>query len=180
MFYAVPFFAMVLALSLAGLSRWSGRALLVVLLLVYGVGLVNYFAGRQFMKPAMAEPWREIQRAIRSRSGADAVVLCSSHGYTCVYHMGESGVALYAPRDWPALELLEPPEVWWIQTHYGESSYASAEDARVLQDLRERYGDPELLHYAPHDPSIRRFKALLAQQEDYSYRVEVLQFTNRR
>ena len=69
-FYALPFWAILLAAGVSKLRMKSSAIVIVVLLLVYGTAIINLYSGKQFIQPVYATPWKEIFKNISENSSA--------------------------------------------------------------------------------------------------------------
>ena len=176
-FYLLPFVIILLA---AGLGRLQGRPqqlALMAVVLMYGVGLFNYFTNQHFMKPNLAVPWNQVMQDIQRAGGADAIVICGRADTTCGYFVDRYGLQRYAVHHWDDLAQTRPDQIWWLQSNLGAIGvYDKAGERTVLQQVTAAHSDGEQTDYAAHHPTIRRIKATLLGQDDYTYRLNVYRF----
>jgi hypothetical protein len=173
--YAYPFFMLLIAYGISLLKNKWTVIVLSGLLIVFGLGIFNYFANRQFMAPNLSVPWRQVMENIRENASEGSVVVCSESGGECKYYATEYGFSLSGLSSWQN-EDSPPPEIWWIQINLGDSFYASKSDKEQLDAISNVYRTKAVFDYGLHDPSIRWIKTKLFGQTDYSYRVNLYWF----
>lgn len=177
MFFALPFFALWLAVGwLALRPRWR-VAMALGLVCAYGAGAVNYFMGWQMIKPILATPWREVFTRIRDQSGETAVVMCGPGDFACEYYRQRYGFSAALPQEGADPQAPPPAEVWWLKVNLAADFPQQEAGGQPLAALQEQYGSPQVWPYAPQDAFVRLLKTRLLQQQDYEYRLEVLRFS---
>ena len=85
-FVSLPFYALLLAVSLARLRPAARTLLLSGLLLVHTYGLANYFTGHQYLFIAYLEPYRQIVQSVRERFAAGDFLLHSQDNPSFDYY----------------------------------------------------------------------------------------------
>ncbi len=176
--YAFPFFAMILGYGLSRMGRRTGIVVCALLLGVYGVGLTNYFTYRQFLKPTMQVPWRDIMRQIEAEATDDAVVICSVGDTSCGFYVRRYNFNRMALNDLrrPAGE--KPSQIWWIQQNIAQRYYNKQGEQDLLASVTAAYQSTAVTNYGLHDPVVRRVKnALLDERDDYDYRINLQKFS---
>jgi len=179
--YAYPFLMIWLGAGFASMKpRWaavSGAAIA----LVFIVGIFNYFTNRQFLRPVFTVPWPEIFERIQSEAKPGALVLCGFGDTSCFYYADRYGFGQDNLNTWTSQTNPQYPEVWYIQTNlsrddlYGDQP---AQQASFFDEMARRYPLESTYNYAAQDPSIRWLKAMLLNQDDFEYRVNLHKFFN--
>ncbi|HWQ84491.1 MAG TPA: glycosyltransferase family 39 protein [Anaerolineales bacterium] len=176
-FFVYPCFILLLA---AGLDRLRVRRLqvgLALLLVVYLVGGVNVFTGRQAVKPLLIVPWVQVMEKIQIESRPGAIVFCSHFDTVCPYYVDRFGLPRASLGGWEQVLASQPPEVWWLQNNIGGYDYDRALEEAAFQALQAAYPQVKRLDYGAQDASIRSIKARWLGQEDYPYRLNVYHFS---
>jgi len=175
--YIYPFLLIIFAY---GISLMSGKIhwlSLAGLLLVFSVGIFNYYTNRQFMTPFLTVPWRTIMQTIETETGADAVIICGRADTVCKFHARRAGFEPASAGSWESIRDANPPNVWWIQTNMGTPFYDIQEENNNLEAMRSKYSVETVYDYGLHDASIRWLKTTLLGQVDYAHRVNVYWFS---
>jgi hypothetical protein len=175
MFYAFPFFTILLAAGLSNVRPLIGTILGGLLLGVYILGLFNYYTDRQFIRPIYTIPWREVFAHIQAEEDPGAVVICDGDA-ACTYYATRYLHTAYKPGNWRNLSKLTPTDVWWVESNEGAQQNNEGVKMTALQDIRQHYQQASVIYYAPQDKSIRWIKATFLKQEDYEYRLTVYRF----
>jgi hypothetical protein len=176
--YAFPFFVLLLGYGLSRLRPRASLAVCGILLAVYGTGIVNFYTGRQFIKPVLAVPWHTIFATIESSSPEDTAIICNHVDSICPWYVRRYGWTPYFPEDAEQILAERPGQIWWIQSNRGEAFYDTAPEIEMLERVGDAYRSRTVDNYAFHDPSVRRFKAMVTPQQDaYEYRVNVYRFS---
>jgi uncharacterized membrane protein len=175
-FYALPFLAICLGAGLASLRPRMALVTGALLLLVFAIAGANYFAGRQYLRPMLAVPWREVFGHIRQTAGPGSQVICGRGDYACPYYAARYGFTPHAAPQFNQLSRKTGGEIWWIQTNLGSETAGDQEEQNLLQAALAGRLEVTVVNYAPQDPSIRWLKGRLLGQEDYAYRVQVYHF----
>jgi uncharacterized membrane protein len=176
--YAYPFLMIWLGVGFSQLKgRWAwlvGAALGVLLITTN----VNYFTNHQFMRPIYTVPWKAIFTRIQNERLPDSTVICGSGDTSCFYYAGQFGFPQNNSAD--AVNSQSASEVWFIRTNLGRED-ASSEQVKAQNDflskLAQLYPHSTIYNYAPQSPSIRWLKSKLLNQEDYEYRVNLIQLS---
>jgi uncharacterized membrane protein len=172
-FFVYPFFVMILAYGISRIKgKWSGAAFLVVLM-VYGVGIFNYFSNREVIKPILIVPWREIMAHIEDTSIAEPVVICTNADFACFYYQTRYGFKPLSPANWPELSIQRPAEIWWVQSNLGDKDNSNTTDKTVFTSVQTQYQETDILNYAPQDQGIAILKSKFLGYQPYPYRVVV-------
>lgn len=179
-FFAYPFFVIWLACGISNLKTKLLVVFLGALLLAYSVGIFNYFTNRQFIKPILIVPWREIMDEILVESGTNTAVICSRGDYSCPYYVNRFGLNAYRPKDWTELIEEGRPEVWWIQINFGTNVFGESAPPQInsIEEIYYPYLNVKVLNYAQQDPTIRWIKSIIMNMRDYEYRISVYKFDN--
>ena len=175
-FFILPFFILWVATGISLLRK--NRALLVTgaLVAVSFVGVGNYFTDREFLKPFLIVPWREITANIATQATPATAIVCNQADTTCAYYIRRVGLTPLAPTAATRTILQQRQVVWWLQVNMAESVYAKDVERQLFAELQAT-AQAELWAYAPQDLSIRQFKTTFLQQNDYAYRISVYRFT---
>jgi uncharacterized membrane protein len=176
-FYALPYLAICLGAGLAALRRRMALVAGVLLLLVYGVASWNYFTDRQFLRPMIAVPWRQLFEQIEQNAQAEPSIICGRGDYACKYYAERYGYVPHTASQYTQLAQRGNGEIWWIQTNLGRGNAGDENEQAILQAALERQPEVKIVNYAPQDASIRWLKSRFMGQEDYAYRVQVYQFS---
>ncbi|NJM41402.1 MAG: hypothetical protein HC853_11880 [Anaerolineae bacterium] len=158
--YALPFFVMVLAACLAVLPKRFALAAGTVIAGCYAWGQINFFANREFMKPLLTVPWKEMMQTIVVSANASpdktTVVICDDSDYTCFFYVQRVGLNWHGPATWPQLAPTRPQVVWFIQSNV--SFRGPADTSQVLADIRQSYQQETTTNFGAQDESITAFK----------------------
>jgi uncharacterized membrane protein len=176
--YALPFFLIWLGTGIAKMKPNVGLIMTGILVLVYGVGLFNYFSNNQFIRPIFTVNWNEIIQNISSKAQADAVVICNRGDYACFYYSQRYELDTYRSNNWEDIKKDDPSEVWWVQINLTREIEGEAQEITVFNNISKQYVQSETFNYAPQDPSIRDFKSKFFNLREYEYRVNVIRFYN--
>lgn len=176
-FFIYPIFLIILAYGISHLRDMWRPITFAVVLIVYGVGIFNYFTNRQVIKPILTVPWREIMTDVVTQADADAVVICTSDDVACYYYQTSFGYERTGQNQVESVLEQRPSEIWWIQSNRGEYANLKASYAEKFKSLQEQYILEETHQYVPHDPGISMLKSKLLEQKDFEYRVSVYKFT---
>ncbi len=175
-FFVFPCFVLLLAAGLDRLSVRPMRVGLSLLLVVYLVGAVNVFTGRQAVKPLLIVPWVEVMEKLQVESRPGAIVFCSQFDTVCPYYVDRFGLSRVPLSSWEQALAGQPAEVWWLQNNIGGYDYARQQEQAAFQALQAAYPHVEQFDYAAQDASIRQIKARWLGQEDYPYRLNLYHF----
>jgi uncharacterized membrane protein len=178
LFFIYPFVLILIAYGINQLkSKWQW-GVLTALLIVYGVGIFNYYTNQEVVKPILIVPWHEIFENIQTQGTSDSSVICTVEDTTCFYYQSRYGLERTTPRDWPTIEKESPSEVWWIQSFRGDFGNYSAEsldvDSQAFKSLSEQYHQAEVFRYVPQDPGIEMLKSKFLGKEEYGYNYRVV------
>lgn len=177
--YAFPFFMMIIGYGLSRMGRRTGIVLCTLLLSVYGYGLVNYFTYRQFLKPTMQVPWRDIMGQIKMEATDDAVVACSVGDSSCNFYVRRYNFNQATLTELKEAAGKKSSQVWWIQQNIAQRYYNKQTEQDLLASVTEAYQSTAVTNYGPHDPAVRRVKnALLDERDDYDYRINLHKFSD--
>lgn len=97
-FFIYPLFVIILAYGIIKLKDKWMWGILSILLVVYSVGICNYFSEREVIKPILTVPWREIMSNIRDQSNPNAVVICTNEDFACSYYQEQYGYKAFSRR----------------------------------------------------------------------------------
>ncbi len=175
-FFVFPCFVLLLAAGLDRLPVRPRQVGLGMLLVVYLVGAVNVFTGRQAVKPLLIVPWVEVMEKLQVESQPGAIVFCSQFDTVCPYYVNRFGLPRMPLSRWEQALAGQPPEVWWLQNNIGGYDYARQHEQAAFQALQAAYPQVEQFDYAAQDASIRQIKARWLGQEDYPYRLNLYHF----
>jgi 4-amino-4-deoxy-L-arabinose transferase-like glycosyltransferase len=177
-FYVLPFLAIWLGAGLVSLpSRWFRLAALCILV-VYSVGITNYFAGRQYLRPVFAVPWREMFEKIQDQTAPGALVICGEGDHACLYYSRQFGFGGFSPPDFDRQFASQPPEAWLVQNNLSLKTVDRSAEQAILDQLSKSYASAATLGFGEQDPGIRRLKSWFLKQDDYQYRVVLYHFYN--
>lgn len=171
--FFLPLLAMWVAYCLDRVPPLASRLAAVALISAFAVGLSNYYANREFLKPLMTVPWNAIMRQVQA-SSPDAALLCNRVDWACFYYGRAYGLDPRLPSDWPEVAARQPATVWWVNSNITTRAEAGFDAEFDL--LRSLYGAPAQSDYAPQDPSVRMFKERFAGGDAYEYRVNAWRF----
>lgn len=175
--YILPFLAIWLGAGLLALNKKIQVVLGVLLLVVYAVGITNYFLNRQFFQGVYAIPWEEIYDKIQEEADPQALVLCTSLESSCWYYGQLYGVNLSTPENMQGASIENVAEIWWIYSNLGNVEYENQElYQEYLEKIQSQFGESEVFHFIPQDSSIRWLKSRLFGHKDYEYQVDVFHF----
>jgi len=174
-FFAYPFFLLVIVGGLDHLKSRQAWLAMGVFSVVYGVGMFNYFADREVVKPILTVPWKAIMEQIKAESASSALIFCSQADTACDYYARRYGWDGHHASEWAALEVENPSQIWWIHTNLGTVIPGMDNEQQVLEVMRSSYPGSHTTYYAPQNAGIRKFKSVLGQV-DYAFRVELYRF----
>lgn len=180
--FVYPFLMIWLGAGLARLKLPWAAGLGAALLVVYALGIFNYFTNRQFLRPVYTVPWKSIFEQIQEKSTPGALVVCGFGDSSCYYYSERYGFDGNDLNNWASLARQTYPELWYIQTNLGRGEASGNQpelQQNFLTDLERSYLLKDELDFGPQDSGIRRLKARFLNQEDYAYRVNLLRFVER-
>jgi 4-amino-4-deoxy-L-arabinose transferase-like glycosyltransferase len=177
MLYGLPFMIIWLVAWMPA-SRKILNALPALLLGVYLLGAFNYFAGREFIKPFLNVPWRQIMQQIESSPVQQTAIICAprSGDYACWYYGAHYGYKVFAPSDWPQVEQTGYTDVWWLRTNLSEPGRESGGEVEAIVLKNGLYRLVDSANYARQAESLRWLKTRLLGQNDYEYRLNLFHF----
>ena len=178
LFYVYPFFLIMLAYGVQTL-RWKlFWPVLTVLIIVYSVGIFNYFTNRQVIKSSLVIPWQELFTNIETQSKPDAVVFCTSRDFSCSYYQAFLNFDRLSPKNWEQIKETEPSQIWWIHNNRGDYWTSGADDGdnQVFQSITNQYVETQVFTYVGQDPGITMLKARFLGHEDHEFAVIVYKF----
>ncbi|HSQ28061.1 MAG TPA: glycosyltransferase family 39 protein [Anaerolineales bacterium] len=177
-FYALPFWAILLAAGVSKLRMKSSAIVIAVLLLVYGTGILNLYSGKQFLQPIYATPWKEIFKNISENSSASMALVCSGSDVSCKYYANRFGFSEDLYPEGKNIPVDQIDQVWWIQIYMGQERTGSGNEEDALDRLESVYSVHDTFPYSRQDESLRWLKKTFLGQEDYEFRVVVYRFSN--
>lgn len=168
--FAVPLALLVVAAGIGALRSGLWRAvMLAVLLVADGYGLANYFAGRQFLNPAYAVPWREVGRLITEREQPGDMVLC--YFDDTILRYARFGHFILGRSDYFA-DRLVPVETWpacgqrlWLIARDRGSAQARRLQDETLAKLRPKAGRVEEIPVMRYGELDRKVRALVLRRQ---------------
>lgn len=180
--FAAPLAYLTMAVGLANLgSRRLAAVALAALLVSNAYGLMNYYAGRQFLNPGYATPWRQVADLIRQRQRPGDLVL--AYYDTTITRYGDfptfiNGGNPYekdryiAVERWPACG----KRLWLITRDRG-----SAEARRLARETISRLTplaqQVEVFGIMPYTPLDRAVRSLILGRQVEDYYLKVYLFT---
>ncbi len=164
-----------------GRRRWRAAALAVVGG-AFGVALLNYFAGREFLNPIYAVPVRDVVRQVSVEAGPDELIIAEFDTLFGHYYAAQPGRAGYqdaAPEHNRAtIEARRPGRVWLIT--FGRDRTAGAFGAEALGDwLLSDYRIASSRGYAEVGPAYNWVKERLLGRPAYRYKLNVTVYERR-
>lgn len=177
--YVLPFLALWLGIGLAQMKFRIMAFMGSLLLVVYAVGIYNYFTDQQFIQPVLAAPWRNVYDGIKAESKPGAMVICTGVDTSCWYYAEQYGYPVSLPWELERKNGVQPVEVWWVHSNVGGIRYDhEGVDQEFLKLAEKQYENREVRNYILHEPSIRWLKTRLMGHSDYEYLVEVFHFSS--
>jgi hypothetical protein len=178
--FTLPFFCLWLASGAALPGRWLRSGVLAGLLLAHGAGLLNYYAGRDYLNPIYAVPTREVMAGLAQRAGASDVVVAEHDTAIGFYAARTSGwQAAVVPPD-VARETIgaqQPARVWLFE--FGRDRTRSDDIAQLRAWLLENgYQAGESEGYAAQDPLYRALKTRLLGRAAYEFKLTLTPYTH--
>ncbi len=178
--YAYPFLMIWLAAGLARMKLRSAVLAGTALLVVFAMGIFNYFTNQQFLRPVFSVPWNEIFQQIQQEADPGALVVCGYGDSSCTYYAERYGFGRNDLYNWNDQAGQDAPQVWYVQTNLNRSqAYGDLPErqAALLEALGRRYPEALVYNFARQDDSIRALKARFMQQDDYEYRLVLHRFS---
>ncbi len=176
MFLGLPFF-------IIWLSGWVSPGknkflylLPVFLLCANIIAGINYFFEREYFKPFLNVPWREIMTNIQESTTGTGAVVCGPGDYACGYYVKRYGFDFYAPAGWSEVEKKEYSDAWWVRNNLGEPTQVPGGEGETIALASGVYSLAGTANYAAQDESIRWLKTNILGQQDYEYRVNLYHF----
>jgi uncharacterized membrane protein len=177
--YAYPFMMIWLGAGFASMKiRWAAASAAVVAL-VFVVGIFNYFANRQFLRPVFTVPWPAVFERIQNEAEPGALVMCGFGDTSCSYYAERYAFGQNSLGNWVDLAKEQYPEIWYLRTNLSrEDLYGDqpAQQAAFFTEMARRYPLDATYNYAAQDASIRWLKAKFLNQDDFEYRVNLYRF----
>lgn len=179
--FAAPLAFMLVAQGIGRVRRKALRAaLLAVILVTDGYGLMNYYAGRQFLNPAYVAPWRAITAAIEQRQEPTDVVL--AYYDTAPERYGSFHNFIYGRPDFFP-EKLEPIYRWpqdgfrlWLIARDRGSAEARRLQQELIDKLSPRAQDVQVMDFMPYSAPDRRFREVFLRRKMQDAYVKVYLF----
>ncbi len=177
MLYGLPFLIIWLVAWLPA-PRKILNTLPALLLGVYLLAGFNYFTGREFIKPFLNVPWRQIMQQIEVSPVEQTAIICAprSGDYACWYYGAHFGYRVFAPSEWPKVEQAGYSDVWWLRTNLGEPERESGGEVESIVLANGLYQLAERADYARQADSLRWLKTRWLGQKDYEYRLNLFHF----
>jgi 4-amino-4-deoxy-L-arabinose transferase-like glycosyltransferase len=180
--FAAPAAYLTVAAGLASLRRrWVAAAAIAALLVGNGYGLWNYFAGRQFLNPAYATPWRQIARTIEEQQKPGDLVLTFFD--TTVLQYGRFPGFIPARPNTTAEEV-EEVRTWpqggqrlWLIARDRGSAAARRLQSETLAALTPRAGRVDKISFMPYSELDRRLRELILKRPVEEAYIQVYLFT---
>ena len=178
LFHVYPFFLIMLAYGLYTLRGKLFWIVLTVIMIVYTIGIFNYFTNRQVIKSSLVIPWQEIFTNIETQSKQDAVIFCTSRDFSCNYYQTISDLEYLSPKNWEQIGETKPSQIWWIHNNRGDYWISGADegDSQVFQSITNQYVETQVYTYVNQDPGITMLKTKFLGYEDHEYAVLVYKF----
>lgn len=175
--FILPFLALWLGVGLAQmklrLMAFTGG----LLLILYAVGIYNYFTNQQFIQPVLAAPWRQVFDVVKAESKPQAIVICTGADTSCWYYAEKYGYHVSLPWELERKGGIQPVEVWWVHTNAGGIQYGREEiDQEYLKIAENQYPSFEMKKFVLHEPSIRWLKTRFMGHSDYDYLIILYHF----
>ncbi|MFL5805206.1 MAG: glycosyltransferase family 39 protein [Roseiflexaceae bacterium] len=176
-FFALPFFCLLLAAGVLAPQRRAWSVLLLALLLVpRAFGIYNYFTAQEYHNPIYAVPMREVVMGLVDESQAgDVVISDSDTGFAFYYARGRQPMPYLPTTEFntalPFLQEQRPRRVWLLT--FGRDRSRDQMPSELIDWLRQRYTLAREQGYAEQDPSYQRIKATLLNRPVYRYKLLV-------
>lgn len=174
--FTLPFFTLWLSSGIAALRQPLLKWLFLGgLLIAHLVGIVNYFAGREFHNPIYVVPTREIVAHLVGETGPEDIVLATSDIGIDFYTARTVGwtASVFNTSDEQALEDLirtkQPPRVWLFI--FGRDRTRAATPTTLHKWLEAHYQLIEVQGYAEQDPTYRQIKEVLFRRPAYLHKL---------
>jgi Dolichyl-phosphate-mannose-protein mannosyltransferase len=176
-FFALPFFCLLLAAGVLAPRRRAWSALLLAFLLIpRAIGISNYFTAQEYHNPIYAVPMREIVTEIVAESQAgDVVISDSDTGFAFYYTRGRQPMPYLSSTEFNTaitfLQEHQPHRVWLLT--FGRDRSRDQTPSDLIDWLRRQYTLVREQGYAEQDPSYQRIKATLLHRPVYRYKLLV-------
>jgi hypothetical protein len=175
--YILPFIAIWLGAGLFTFNKKILTTFSLVLILVYSLGITNYFLNRQFFQGVYAIPWEDIFEMIQEEAEPETLVLCTSLESSCWYYGKMYGLKIYSPEQMISKSNEKVEEVWWIYSNVGNVEYENQGLYQSYLDYANtHFKESEVIHFLKQDQSIRWLKSKLFGHTDYEYQVDVYHY----
>ncbi len=175
-FFIYPLFVIILAYGIIKLKDKWMWGILSILLVVYSVGIFNYFSEREVIKPILTVPWREIMSNIRDQSNPNAVVICTNEDFACSYYQEQYGYKAFSPANWEQLSVQKPSEIWWIQSNLSNDENFTDASHVAFISLQTQYQETGVFNYSPQDKGIAMLKSRVLGYRPFQFRVVTYRF----
>lgn len=179
-FFLLPYFLIVIATGLVYLSRRFRVIGMGGLLMVWCVGLFNYYNGQEFLNPIYLTPAKQAAQFVQSSSVASDLIIMDYDSIVGHYlSMNQTLSYLYTNqvnKIASALESTVPPRVWLISINRDQTQSISTLES-VRQILSKDYRLEQTSFFLPIDPVYLKVKNFLLKQESYSYRLVIELYT---
>lgn len=177
MLYGLPFLILWLVAWIPA-PRKVVNTLPALLLGIYLLAGFNYFSGREFIKPFLNVPWRQIMQQIEASPAEQTALICAprSGDYACWYYGARYGYKVFAPGNWPEIEQAGYSEVWWLRTNLSEPDRESGGEVEAIVLANGLYQLADRADYARQAESLRWLKTRWLGQNDYEYRLNLFHF----
>lgn len=174
--FAAPFFYLLAAAGMVWLAPGRAKTAVPLLLaLIHGYSLGNYYTGRQFVNPVYVVPTREVVAFVVERSEpGDILAADRDTGFLYYYErMGRPGDHPYFPSQpaGPVVELASqsPQARIWLFT-YGRDRSWQAEPTELLGWLEANRRLAGVQGYVEQEATYLRLKGALSTREPYRYK----------
>ena len=176
--FVLPFYLLIVAIGLASIAARRIRiGLTGVLLIVWGIGTANNFAGQQSLNPIYLTPSKEAAAFVRHAAASTDLVISDYDSIFGFYFLpgGSTPPHLYTSQVddiRTALDATQPPRVWLI-TIGRDQTQRDSTVGLVRGALSKAYRLAQTFDYLPIDPTYLRVKEWLLRRESYTHRLTV-------
>ena len=179
-FFALPYFAMVLAGGLWRVSRPALRGLLALgLVVVWGYGLANIYGGVEYHNPIYAVPMRQVASQVRAEARPGDVIFSDvDTGFDYYYRQAPQPAPSLPAGDAAAavayLNEHRPQRVWLLT--FGRDRTREITPVELVERLAAGYSAASVQGYVEQDPTYRTIKQRLFGRPAYPYKLVVQQY----
>lgn len=176
--FALPYFILTVSVGLCTLQKSIlKRAIIFLLLVVWGNGLFNYYSEREFLNPIYFTPSRHAAQVVAQHAEKNDVVISDLDSIFAHYFIPLAPEIrhLYTTQIDGIIHLLKSrkPSRIWLVTIGRDRTRKTSPLPVVRKAMAESYRVSDTQEMLPIDPTYRRIKNKILRRDTYRHRLSV-------